>query len=96
VTSPDGRWLAFASDEGLMLTGPGGDSSRVLLPVSFRARGLRPTYLSWSADGRTLYCLAMDSVDRASIWSIDPKSAAAKLLVRFEPLRPCNHSAPAA
>jgi hypothetical protein len=82
--SPDGRRLAFASDKGLIVSSPRGDSSRVLVPVSYRSRDLRPTYVSWSADGRTLYYLALDSLDRASIWGIDPATADRKLLVRFD------------
>ena len=62
---------------------PTGDSARVLVPVSYRARDLRPAYVSWSADGRTLYYLALDSLDRASIWEIDPVTADQRMLVRF-------------
>jgi len=82
--SPDKRWVAFASGKGLMLITPQGDSARVLVPVSYRARGVRPTYVNWAADGRTLYYLAIDSLDRASIWGIDPRTADRKLLVRFD------------
>jgi hypothetical protein len=84
LESPDRRWVAFSSDKGLMLVTPRGDSARVLVPVSYRARELRPTYVSWSADGRTLYYLALDSVDHASIWGIDPGTAQRTLLVRLD------------
>ena len=84
AASPDGRRLAFASDKGLIVSSPRGDSSRVLVPVSYRSRDLRPAYVSWSADGRTLYYLALDSLDRASIWGIDPATADRTLLVRFD------------
>jgi len=82
--SPDMRWVAFGTDKGLMLTTPRGDSARVVVPGSYRSRELRPTYVSWSADGRTLYYLALDSLDRASIWGLDPRTADRTLLVRFD------------
>jgi dipeptidyl aminopeptidase/acylaminoacyl peptidase len=84
ATSPDGRRLAFASDKGLIVSGPRGDSSRVLVLVSYRAHDQRPAYVSWSDDNRTRYYLAMDTLDRASIWGIDPATAGRKLLVRFD------------
>ncbi|MGH3381558.1 MAG: protein kinase domain-containing protein [Actinoallomurus sp.] len=84
VESPDGRRVAFTTNRGLMMTTARGDSARVLLPVSYRARDLRPTYLSWPADSRTFYYLALDSLDRASIWGIDPSTADRKLLVSFD------------
>jgi Tol biopolymer transport system component len=82
--SPDGRLIAFATTKGLTLATPAGDSSRILVPVSYRAAALRPTYLSWSADSRTLYYLALDSVDHASVWSVSPKGGQPKLVVRFD------------
>jgi serine/threonine-protein kinase len=82
--SPDGHWIAFASDTGLMLLAAAGASSHVLVPGSYRSGGLRPAYVSWAADSRTLYYLALDSVDRASVWGVDPRTADRKLLVRFD------------
>jgi Tol biopolymer transport system component len=82
--SPDGKRLAVATDKGLMVMTPSGDSERVLLPVSYRARELRPTYVSWSGDSRTLYYLAVDTLDHASIWGINPVTAARTFLVRFD------------
>jgi len=84
MPSPDGRTLAFASEQGLMLTTLTGDSGRVVVPGSFVSRQLRPAYVSWSADSRTLYYLALDSLDRASIWAMHPPAADPKLLVRFD------------
>jgi Tol biopolymer transport system component len=84
AVSPDGRRLAFSSNKGLMLTTAVGESARVILPVSYRASELRPTYVSWSQDGRRLYYLALDSLDRASIWSIAPTGGTPTLLVRFD------------
>jgi eukaryotic-like serine/threonine-protein kinase len=84
AASPDGRLIAFATTRGLTLTTPAGDSSRILVPVSYRAAAVRPTYVSWSADGRTLYYLALDSVDHASVWSASPQGGQPKLVVRFD------------
>jgi serine/threonine protein kinase/Tol biopolymer transport system component len=82
--SPDGRRLGVATSKGLIITSPQGHSERVLVPVSYRARELRPTYVSWSTDSRTLYYLAIDSLDHASIWGVDPATAQRTLLVRFD------------
>jgi serine/threonine protein kinase len=82
--SPDGRRLAFSTDKGLLVTGLRADSARNLFPVSYRAHTVRPTYVGWSTDSRTIYCLVLDSLDRASVVSIDPASAERKLLVRFD------------
>jgi hypothetical protein len=56
----------------------------VLVPVSYRAHELRPTYVAWSGDSRTLYYLAIDTLDHASIWGVNPVTAARSLLVRFD------------
>ena len=84
MPSPDGRRLAFSTDKGLLVTGLRADSARVLFPVNYRARVFRPTYVAWSADGRSLYCLTLDSLDRAGVWDIDPATGAQKLLVRLD------------
>jgi hypothetical protein len=82
--SPDGRRMAVATSKGLLAMTPRGDSERVLVPVGYRAHELRPTYESWSSDSRTLYYLAIDTLDHASIWGIDPVTAERRLLVRFD------------
>jgi Tol biopolymer transport system component len=84
VPSPDGHHIAYASSEGLYYGTLAGDSSRIVVPGSYRTARLRPTYLGWSADGRTLFYLALDSVSHASIWSIKPDGGAPRLLVRFD------------
>ncbi len=84
AASADGRRLAFSTDKGLLVTGLRGDSARVLLPVSYRDRAFRTTYLSWSGDGRRLYALTLDSLDRAGVWDFDPATGARKELVRFD------------
>src|SRR5262249_21317938 len=74
---------------GLMVMTPRGDSERVVVPVSYRAREHAPTYVSWSKDSRTLYYLAIDSLEEASIWGVDPVKAKPSLLVRLDdPARP--------
>jgi eukaryotic-like serine/threonine-protein kinase len=82
--SPDGRRLAISSDKGLLVAGLRGDSARNLWPVGYRAHAVRPTYVSWSTDGRTLYCLVLDSLDRASVVGIDAASGQRTLLVRLD------------
>ncbi len=82
--SPDGRRMALATSAGLLVMTPQGDSERVLVPVSYRAHELRPAYVSWSGDSRTLYYLAIDTLDHASIWGIDPVTARRTLMVRFD------------
>jgi hypothetical protein len=83
--SPDGRWVAFGSVEGLMIVTPRGDSARVVVPGSYRSRALQASYATWSDDGRTMYYLAQDSLTRASIWAVDPLKGGARPLVRFDP-----------
>jgi dipeptidyl aminopeptidase/acylaminoacyl peptidase len=85
VESPDLRRLAFGSVKGLMLATPRGDSVRVVVPGSYRSPNFRPTNVSWSEDGRTLYFLAQDSLNDTGIWAVDPATSERRLLVRFEP-----------
>ena len=84
AVSPDGRQLAFSSHRGLTLTNSMGDSSRILVPVIDAARQLRPSYVCWSADGREIYYLALDPMDRASIWAVPRIGGTPRLLVRFD------------
>lgn len=50
---------------------------------------LRSSYVSWSADGREVYYLALDPGDGASIWAVARIGGPPRLLVRFdEPTRP--------
>jgi hypothetical protein len=83
--SPDGRWVAFGSVEGLMIVTPRGDSARVVVPGSYRSRDLQASYATWSDDGRTMYYLAQDSLDRATVWAVDPLKGQPRLVVRFGP-----------
>jgi Tol biopolymer transport system component len=83
--SPDGRWLAFGSVNGFMIATPRGDSARVIFPGGYRSRAEKATIATWSDDGRTMYYLARDSLDRATVWAIDPLKGGPRLLVRFGP-----------
>jgi hypothetical protein len=83
--SPDGRWLAFGSVNGFMIATPRGDSVRVVVPGGYRSRAEKATIATWSDDGRTMYYLARDSLDRATVWAIDPLKGGPRLLVRFGP-----------
>ena len=40
--------------------------------------------MSWSAAGRSLYYLALESVDHASVWSASPQGGQSKLVVRSD------------
>jgi serine/threonine-protein kinase len=83
--SPDGRWLAFGSVKGLMIVTPHGDSARVVVSGSYRGRAQHSSIATWSDDGRTLYYLALDSLNRATAWAIDPLKGPPRLLIRFGP-----------
>jgi len=84
VPSPDGHHLAYASSDGLYYATVTGDSSRILVPGSYRTARIRPAYVGWSTDGRILYYLAQDAMSHASIWSIRPDGGAPRLMVRFD------------
>jgi hypothetical protein len=40
--------------------------------------------VDWSEDGRTVYYLALDPAERATIWSVPVGGGSPKLLVRFD------------
>jgi len=84
AVSPGGRQLAFSSTRGLNLSSATGDSSRILVPVNERGGHLRPSYVSWSSDGREIYYLALDPADKASIWSVRRAGGPPLLRVRFD------------
>lgn len=89
AVAPAGDRAAFSSGRGLNLTTTTGDSTRVLVPVNYGGLRLRPSYVSWSDDGRELYYLALDPRDRASIWAVAASGGPPRLLVRFDdPTRP--------
>jgi serine/threonine-protein kinase len=83
LPSPDGRLVAFANVGTVRVIRPDGDSVRTLVPVGDVA-GPRALYVDWSDDGRTIYYLALDPAERATIWSVPLTGGAPELLVRFD------------
>ena len=83
LPSPDSRLVAFANAGAVSVVRSDGDSVRTLVP---RAEGGAPraVYVDWSEDGRTIYYLAVDPAERATIWSVPVGGGAPKLLVRFD------------
>jgi Tol biopolymer transport system component len=83
LASPDSRLVAFANAGAVSVARSDGDSVRTLVP---RAEGSAPraVYVDWSEDGRTIYYLAVDPAERATIWSAPVGGGAPKLLVRFD------------
>jgi len=83
LASPDGRLVAFANVGAVRVMGPDGEAVRTLVP---RGQGTAPQalYVDWSEDGRTIYYLALDPAERATIWSVPASGGPPKLLVRFD------------
>jgi serine/threonine protein kinase/Tol biopolymer transport system component len=84
AVSPDGNQTTLLSRRGLTLTTARGEAPRILVPVSDPTSQVRPNYAEWSSDGRDIYYLALDSADRASIWSVARTGGPPSLLVRFD------------
>ncbi|HET8625536.1 MAG TPA: protein kinase [Gemmatimonadales bacterium] len=87
MASPDGRWVAIAAAGSVVIVSPAGDSTRVLVP---RGDGPEPRaiYVDWSDDSKTIYYLAVDPAERASIWGVSVSGGPPRLMVRFdEPTR---------
>jgi Tol biopolymer transport system component len=81
--SPDGRAIVYVHDAALWLIAPeGGPPRRLLAPGDSTA----PTPLLgvWSPDGRTIYYKALDTLGRASLWSVPAAGGVPTLLVRFD------------
>jgi serine/threonine-protein kinase len=83
LASPDGGLVAFTNAGAVRLVRSDGDSVQTLVP---RGEGRAPqaVYVDWSEDGRTLYYLAIDPAERATIWSVPVGGGTPKLLVRFD------------
>jgi len=83
MASPDGRWVAIAATGSVVLLSPSGDSTRVLVP---RTHGPEPRaiYVDWSDDSRTVYYLAVDPAERASIWGVPVAGGTPTLMMRFD------------
>jgi Tol biopolymer transport system component len=82
--SPDGRFVAFASTGAVYVVRPDGDSARVLVPHSDSAGDPRAVYVDWAPDSRTVYYLAVDPNDRATIWAVSVAGGTPRLMVRFD------------
>ncbi len=83
LPSPDGRLVAFTNAGAVRVVRSDGDSVRTLVP---RSNGAAPraVYVDWSEDGRTVYYLAIDPAERATIWSVPVAGGTPRLLVRFD------------
>jgi len=84
ATSPRGRLVALASGGAIKLIDAAGDPLRMVDLTRPVPGGPRPAYLEWSPDGRTLYYLAVDSADRASIWSVSVNGGTPRQVVEFD------------
>jgi Tol biopolymer transport system component len=84
AVSPGGGHLAFSTSAGLTVSGPAGENPRVLVPVTDPATQVQPNYVSWSADGKAVYYLALDPKQRATVWSVALTGSVRRLLVRFD------------
>ena len=75
--------VAFANVGAVRVMRSDGDSVRTLVP---RGDGAAPRalYVDWSEDGRTVYYLALDPAEQATIWSVPVSGGSPKLLVRFD------------
>ncbi|MGH7535912.1 MAG: hypothetical protein ACREMG_10025, partial [Gemmatimonadales bacterium] len=82
--APSGRRVAFAVGQTVKLMNAADDSPEVVDLTRGVPGGPRPTYLEWSADSRTLYFLAVDSADRASIWSVGAGGGTPRQIVAFD------------
>jgi serine/threonine-protein kinase len=82
--SPDGRSVAFSSAGALWVVRPDGDSARVIVPSRAGSADQRAVYVDWSEDSRTIYYLAVDPAERASIWEVPAGGGTPRQLVRFD------------
>ena len=65
------------------------DTARALVHREPRASDPLPLYVAWSDDGSSVYYLALDSAEQASIWSVAAGGGRPRLMVRFDdPTRP--------
>jgi serine/threonine-protein kinase len=83
LPSPDGRLVAFTSVGAVRVVRSDGDSVRTLVPRGDTGAPLA-VYVDWSEDGRTVYYLAVDPAEQATIWSVPVGGGTPRLLVRFD------------
>jgi hypothetical protein len=76
--------IAFTSVGAVWVVRADGDSARVLVPGSDGGTDPRAVYVDWSDDGRTVYYLAVDPAERASILAVPLAGGAPRLMVRFD------------
>jgi Tol biopolymer transport system component len=84
VPSPDGRFIALAATGSVLVTNLSGDAPRVLVAPGDSSAEPRAAYLDWSPDSRTIYYLAVDPKDQASIWAVSVTGGTPRLMVRFD------------
>jgi serine/threonine-protein kinase len=85
ASPPDGRLVGFTHNGAVMVVRPDGDSAQVIVPRNQGPGEAQAAYVSWSDDGRTLYYVAVDAADKASIWGVAPKTGSVpRLLVWFD------------
>jgi hypothetical protein len=83
TASPDLQWLAYTTPRGLEVSTASGASARTVADRS-TLPGIKPSYVAWSDDSRTIYFLALDSVERASVWSVARAGGTPRKLVAFD------------
>ncbi len=85
--SPDGRWVAFASADGISIMAPDGSDSRLLVRTS------DVVYPAWSLDSSTLFYVQGTIEPLTGLWAISISGGQPQLLVRFDdPSRPSLRS----
>jgi Tol biopolymer transport system component len=82
--SPDGRAIVYVHDAALWLIAPEGGPPHRLLASRDSTDGFTPLLGVWSPDGRTIYYKALDTLGRATLWSVPAGGGAPTLLVRFD------------
>ena len=85
LASPDRRLVGFTFNGAVMVVRAADDSAQVIVPHRDGPDAPQPAYVTWSADGRTLYYIAVDPADKASIWAVAPTPGSVpRMLVSFD------------
>jgi TolB protein len=89
--SPDGRLIAYISDNSVRIISPDGGDSQVLVSSRDPAILPIPQFPEWSKNGKEVYYKALDANGRSSFWSVPVAGGKPKLLIRFDdPSRKSN------